>query len=282
MVTNMLMKHARHFLAKANISVTKQDTFDRLIHSEQQLLRYEAFLSFTDYLKDNYLKMALSLFPDSKGEIFQDIFIALLLKEKKNGFFVDFGATNGSDMSNSWMLEKKFGWNGIVAEPGRQWQKELWNNRNCVISNKCVWKESNKKILFNETINGGFSTIDLFSSGDRHFRSREHGQKYYVETVSLNDLLTSFNSPRQIDYLSIDTEGSEFEILSTHDFTSWDISIITVEHNFTDKREEIHTLLESKGFIRILTSVSRFDDWYIKPQLIDRVKDSFKIEAIEG
>ena len=66
--------------------------------------------------------------------------------------------------------------------------------------------------------------------------------------------------------MSIDTEGSEFEILNALDFNSYDISIITVEHNFTPKREKINSLLISKGFKQVSNEFSKFDDWYVSKE----------------
>jgi hypothetical protein len=68
-----------------------------------------------------------------------------------------------------------------------------------------------------------------------------------VKTISLNDLLKSFDAPTVIDYLSIDTEGSEFLILSNLDFSKWKFHIITVEHNFTSQRKLIEFFLFKKG-----------------------------------
>jgi len=51
------------------------------------------------------------------------------LNFKTNGYFVDSGATNGVNLSNSFLLEKEFGWSGIVAEPARRWHKDLKKNR---------------------------------------------------------------------------------------------------------------------------------------------------------
>ncbi|MBL4775797.1 MAG: FkbM family methyltransferase [Mariprofundus sp.] len=265
-------------LAHFGISVTKNSTFNQLTSTSREYDRLSSAIGFLNNVVDNKLREALGAAVVQKAQIQQDIFVLLALDFKRNGFFVEFGSTNGIDMSNSWVMEKKFAWDGIVAEPGKGWQKELNRNRACHISNKCVWKKSNENILFNETSVGGFSTIDTFSTRDRHSESRASGEKYYVETLSLNDLLTSFNAPRQIDYLSIDTEGSEFDILLSFDFNKWDISIITVEHNFTDSRKKLQKLLESNGFIRVFTSISNYDDWYVKPHLIDRVKNSFLLE----
>jgi hypothetical protein len=88
-------------------------------------------------------------------------------------------------------------------------------------------------------------------------------RQYDVRTVSLNDLLKNFGAPRKIDYLSIDTEGSEYIILSSFDFSKYDISVITVEHNSGEQRDSIHRLLSRNGFVRIFEEISSCDDWYI-------------------
>ncbi len=85
--------------------------------------------------------------------------------------------------------------------------------------------------------------------------------EYEVDTVSLNDLLERYDAPREIDYLSIDTEGTEFEIIRNFDFKKYKVAIITIEHN--QNRKEIYSLLSSHGYQRALESVSIVDDWYV-------------------
>ncbi|NCG23063.1 MAG: hypothetical protein GWP47_02885 [Actinobacteria bacterium] len=111
------------------------------------------------------------------------------------------------------------------------------------------------------------STLSKFTESDRHAKARAGGVTYDVETISLNDLLAKYQCPRRIDYLSIDTEGSEFEILEHFDFSSYEISVITVEHNYTPKREKMFQLLSTKGFRRMFVSLSKWDDWYFKDPL---------------
>ena len=77
-----------------------------------------------------------------------------------------------------------------------------------------------------------------------------------------------YDAPQRIDYLSIDTEGSEFEILKEFDFRKYTFSIITVEHNYTAKRESIFQILSSHGYQRVLTEISKFDDWYVHHSLL--------------
>ena len=77
-------------------------------------------------------------------------------------------------------------------------------------------------------------------------------------------MLIKYNAPKKIDYLSIDTEGSEYDILKDFDFNKYDISIITCEHNFTDSRKKIYELLVSNGYVRKYSGASKFDDWFVK------------------
>ena len=69
-----------------------------------------------------------------------------MLNWKRNGFFVEFGACNGFDLSNTLLLEKDFGWNGILCEPVLTWKKDLIINRNSILDFRCVWKKSGETL----------------------------------------------------------------------------------------------------------------------------------------
>jgi hypothetical protein len=105
-----------------------------------------------------------------------------------------------------------------------------------------------------------------FADGD-HFKSlREKGKAIEVQTTSLNDLLLSHNAPTNIDYLSIDTEGSELDLLSSFDFEKYRISLISVEQNpATETR--IQNLLTSRGYSRVYPQFSQWDGWYVLNEL---------------
>ncbi len=163
------------------------------------------------------------------------------------------------------MLETQFGWYGIVAEPAQSWHDSLRGARACVVDPRCVWSRSGDQVEFNEVTQPEFSTVARYSAADRHSAKREKGRRYLVETVSLSDLLQQNNAPRQIDYLSIDTEGSELEILRAFDFDLMKFSgLITVEHNYGKDRDEINRLLQSGGFTRKFPAASLWDDWYVR------------------
>jgi FkbM family methyltransferase len=220
-------------------------------------------MNFSELLTDQRLQQ-------SKSQLQQDLFVLSQSNFKENGYFVEFGAASGLNISNTWLLEKQFGWSGIVAEPCVYWHKELYQHRNCHIETDCVWSKTGQTLVFNEvdtsTASNGpeLSTIDSFSSVDNHADTRKHGKKYKVNTISLNDMLAKYHAPDTIDYLSIDTEGSEFEILSSLDYNKYNIKIITCEHNYTPFREKIFELLTSKNYKRKFENLSQWDDWYVK------------------
>ena len=205
----------------------------------------------------------------SRAQLFQDLFVVLFLRGKRNGFFVEFGATNGTDLSNTLLLEREFQWNGILAEPARCWHLALKTSRRAAIDTRCIWSETGATLEFKETELQDLSTLSSLVDRDFNRGGRLKGTFYAVETISLNDLLKVHNSPREIDYLSIDTEGSELAILQAFDFSPYDIKIITVEHNFCEPdRQEINLLLTGRGFVRLFEPFSKFDDWYIKKSIL--------------
>lgn len=248
--------------------------FDLTITSNSNLMRLNALASETPADSDLAFLRAfeaedagklLQLLPSSKSQLRQDLFVLSKLNFKEGGYFVEFGATNGIDLSNSYLLERDYYWRGILAEPARVWHSELTENRkNSIVETNCVWKNSNETLLFNETDAPELSTLDSFSNSDTHINFRKNGNKYEVSTISLNDLLEKHKAPHNIDYLSIDTEGSEFEILNSFNFDKYNIKIITCKHNYSENRNRIYTLLVSKGYERKFESISLFDDWYVK------------------
>lgn len=199
----------------------------------------------------------------SRAQLKQDLFALLHLDFKREGFFVEFGAADGISLSNSYLLEKEFGWQGLLAEPGKVWHEPLFKNRAVPIEKSCIWSRSGEELVFKEVKLASLSTLEGFGDDDNHSESRKEAKTYKVKTLSLSDFLYKYNAPRVIDYISIDTEGSELEILKNFDFGSYKFQVLTVEHNFMPLREELYKLLTSNGYQRVHQEFSDFDDWYV-------------------
>jgi len=207
-------------------------------------------------LKPQFLNFLERRYCISYSQRAQDIFALFACSFKKNGYFVEFGALNGIDFSNTYLLEK-IGWKGIACEPHPDYAGLLNNNRNCSISTRCVDEKSANEVPF-VAVAGKPAR-----SGIRTGENDEDGRTVWIETVTLEKLLQENDAPDELDFLSIDTEGTEYRILKAFDFTKYKFNTISVEHNFTDCREKIKKLLEDNNYTRVWTEISGHDDWYV-------------------
>ena len=107
-----------------------------------------------------FLAFATKMAPYSNAQLLQDLWVLYELKEKRNGYFVEFGACDGISLSNTLLLEKTFGWQGALAEPARAWHAALYRNRNCYITDQCVYKTDGIEVLFNEVDIGELSGVE--------------------------------------------------------------------------------------------------------------------------
>ena len=164
-----------------------------------------------------------------------------------NGFFVEAGAANNKHSSCFPLVE--YGWRGICAEPFREWFDLLAEARP---ESKC----------YNVALGGQVGTAEFFHCTNNRWRS---GIKSYlrqatldlggtteeVEVVTLPDLLRKANAPKEIDWIALDTEGTEPAIIKTFlqdgEFQCGCIS--TEEAVWTDK--ECKRLLVELGYTRV-------------------------------
>lgn len=206
----------------------------------------------------------------SQSQLYQDLFVLFILNEKKDGVFLEFGATDGKSLSNSYLLENQFDWQGVLIEPSPQWHEKLKNNRpNSTVIEKCIYSETGKVLDFFVSDKGAYSTIDKFKESDLlsmpgNTKARiQNGYNTKVNSISLNDVFIKYFNSSRIDYMSVDTEGSEYEILKNFDFKSFGPKIVTVEHNFTEEGQRIDELFFQNGYVRYFKEHTQFDAWYV-------------------
>lgn len=212
----------------------------------------------------------------SKAQLFQDLFVYWILDGKTDGKFLEFGATDGLSLSNSHMLENEFNWTGVLAEPSPQWHDKLKENRpDTTLLFDCIWTETGQELDFFVSDVGVLSTLSEFRESDRESMPgntdarNSSGSVVKVKTISLDDVFVEHFDSSPIDYMSVDTEGSEFEILNNFNFEKYGPTVLTVEHNFTELERQIDRLLFSKGYVRAFKDYTEFDAWYVKRSFLD-------------
>jgi len=234
-----------------------------ILKSENEILTHELTLLNKQQSKTKVInKSTNSSKIHSYSQLGQDLWVIEQTAHKKNGFFVEFGATNGVLLSNTYLLEQEFDWTGICAEPNPKFYKELIQNRNCIVSDECIGPKTGEQVSF--VLADVYGGIQDYAFVDKHSAKREAyqdmGDVIEVTTISLNEFLLKHKAPANIDYLSIDTEGSEYDILVNFPFENWNIKLMTVEHNNSDYRDSIRELLISKNY-EIFKKVG-FEDWF--------------------
>ncbi len=201
-----------------------------------------------------------------KGACGQDLFVHELLGMKSNGTFIDIGANDGVTISNTVYFEKECGWKGIAVEPIPSIFEQLKSNRDCHMVHGCVTPQAGKA-KFLEVIGGPnmLSTLAMHNIGLTARRLRKNAKKFNatineidVECFTLLSLVEKYGID-EIDFLSIDTEGGELEIIQSIDFDKIPVKVISVENNYYTT--SIRTYLESQGFIHVGTF--KVDEIYI-------------------
>ena len=194
---------------------------------------------------------------ESYSQLKQDINVISFFNNKNNLYFIDIGANDGKKLSNTFLLEKKYNWGGICSEPLPKAFEQLIKCRNVICDNNAVFSESDLSLEFSEC--NLLSGITKFI--DRHKHAKK-GNKIIVNTITLQNLLDNYNAPKTIHYLSLDTEGTELEILNSVDFSTYTFLYINLEHNYIEpRRTKMKKLLLNNGYL--YKGENKWDDDYI-------------------
>jgi FkbM family methyltransferase len=198
----------------------------------------------------------------SKSQFAQDLNVVKFYNKKQNGYFIEIGASDGIGFSNTYLLETEYNWKGICVEPSPKQYAELVKNRpNSSCCDNPVFSTSGQIVQFD--IANSCNHLSGISEYIDCYKNLVELDKTTIQltTISLNDLLKKYNAPTFIEYLSLDTEGSEYEILKSTDFNTYIFGIIHVEHNYQEpRRTQIRKLLLANGYIYLGENI--VDDSY--------------------
>lgn len=234
-----------------------------LIKNGSHIKQYEsAIIEDVKYDKEYY------------SQIGQDkYYVENIIKRSRRGIFLDIGAHDGVTFSNTYYLEKNLGWTGICVEPNPSSYEKCARNRQCTVVNKAIFEGPPKKAEFiipegEGNVEGGLEQLCALKGHVREkslkidFTSQYSKQKtIFVDTTSIMDLLHAYQT-YAIDYMSIDVEGYELDILRGIDYDRIKVRFLTVEHgNDEEYKQEIRMFLQSKGYKR--HRENNWDDEYV-------------------
>jgi FkbM family methyltransferase len=165
---------------------------------------------------------------------------------KFEGYFVDIGAHNGIEFSNSKYFED-LGWQGICIEPNPTVFKELQASRKCECVQKAVADRTGKAEFMQLPVADMLSGLvdDLNDRALANIKQNIGDAEPTIIEVEL-DTFDNLVTQTDIDYLSLDTEGNEMKILESIDFNKYNIKVMSIENNEYDNR--FYNYLTSRGY----------------------------------
>lgn len=182
-----------------------------------------------------------------------------IFKNQREGIFVDIGAYNGIEISNTYYLEEKLNWKGICVEPIPKLYNDLCKNRKCICVNGCVAAVDGEveflEVEGSETLSGLERALD--KTQDDRIQNQKIN-KLKLPGYNLNTLL-KLHQFENIDFLSIDTEGSEMEILKSISWGDVSIKVICVENTYYG--DLLAEFMYDKGYM--LNAVLNGDEIYV-------------------
>jgi len=189
-----------------------------------------------------------------------------VLPLKKKGYFLDLAAADGVTHSNTYVLEKHFGWEGLCIEPNPAFYRQLRDNRCCHADPSVV---SDKREVLNFRIDNG--QLGGIVSNDTDNSERARGEQLpgatiiSVEAKPINEILAQYNAPRIIDYFSLDIEGSEERVISTLDFNAYRFKCITIER----PTEKVNEVLLDNDYLFVKNF--EFDTFYVHREILHEI-----------
>jgi len=171
----------------------------------------------------------------------QDRTLEPILRQIGKGFFVESGAKDGEECSNTLFWEKQ-GWTGLLVEPSTKYFPP--KNRNAYFFEGCISPTAYETTLSFQNGPGGTGHLDKFGSGAKE------GGIVQVQAVPLHALLEAAGKQKTVDYWSLDVEGSEASILKVTDFKKVEVGVILVEmdHEAHDNLKGIQQVMDQDGF----------------------------------
>jgi FkbM family methyltransferase len=211
-----------------------------------------------------------------QSQMGQDMFLnRWFFKNRGPGFFIDVGAFDGILGSNTSYFEKHLQWKGIAFEPNPSAFEVLRATRSCRLIQGCAYHQDGQvpflalsereqregtklrpprsllSMVFDSSHGGAMLSgipghMDQLQWVERIRKPMKLNQ--ILATVPCHRIDTVLNDcgVKIVDYLSIDTEGAELEVLRGIDFESVQVNIIGVEHTHTFS--EVYDLLTTSGF----------------------------------
>lgn len=211
-------------------------------------------------LLPRFLKAGIAQFLEARSlhvsQAGQDFWVfGEAFNEKRNGYFVDVGAHDGIHLSNTFLLERRYGWGGVCVEADPSNFALLRRNRGVACVRACLDSQEGSVSFVKR---GDWSGIVLEEMRAR-VEADPGAEVIQVRTRTLESLLGELAVPADPDYLSVDIEGAEERVLAGFDFGRYRFKCITIER----PSEVLRGVLHGHGYV-LVREVPGLDAFYVR------------------
>ena len=193
----------------------------------------------------------------SRAQLNQDLWV--LQNIRKPGYFVEFGAFHPHTLSNTSLLEEH-GWRGVSVDP---FPAGDWTERPNTTLIKTVVTADGREVEFIK----GDELGGIVEHVNSHRDKVADKERVRLPSMTPMQILEQVEAPTTIEYMSIDVEGAELEILEAFPFDAYTVKLLTVEHNYEEqKRTQIRNFLRTKDMHHI--APNKWDDCYVHASML--------------
>ena len=214
------------------------------------------------------------------SQVGQSAFVDRLLSGRRDGFFVECGAVDGEVKSNSLFFELKRNWTGLLIEANPDCHRALLDkNRRAYVLRACLAPDRRPSTARMQFAGRRGGIVDQMSPSHRAFISALNRPDVPVNCFPLNTIMAALNVVH-VDYLSLDVEGPELEILRTVDWTRLRVDVVSVEYRVISRSG---TDVERPATLRKLRDLRRFfrdTGIYREAGVLPSGNDTFGIDVV--
>jgi len=214
-------------------------------------------------------RLAEQYFLHSRAQRFQELHFLKLFPqyEQQPGYFVEIGVGDGTHLSNSFLFEKALGWSGLLVEPNPDCWERIGAARSAHLDKRAAWSSGGGALKFfcadTPEYSGMASVVQV---GDKP------GREIEVPIARTEDVLIAHGVPDHIPFISIDTEGSELEVLKGIDFSRRTFDFLCIEHNHRPAQQDaLIKFLSAYGYEVVQPELSGIDYWFVRVGHDERV-----------
>ena len=240
------------------------------------------------------------------SQLRQDYLVSELLQKKRNGYFVDLAANDAIRISNTYgtlplnregfllsvvllifhptALERYFNWTGLCVEANSMYWSSL-SYRKCTLIGAVVGRTRMEEVVFKFSSRKGPQSGIVGTEYDNQLQDhpinssfiRPNKEYQRRSTVTLTEILDIFQSPKVIDYLSLDLEGAEYYALEDFAFDRYLFCALTIER----PTQSLKVLLQQHGYVMLRDLRQWGETLWIHQGCHDRLEhNQSKLQAI--